>query len=224
MHRTHPVRASIVLGAMVAVGLTAPAASAERKQRVATAECLYPVADVALNEAMIKRVIIACTAVIKTRALSDDAYATAYLQRGSMHRRQGKYALAFADFGESIRYDPTSADAYTGRGNARRLLGELDSAIVDHSEAIRLRPNFAMAYSNRGNVWSDKKMFDRAIADYDEAIRLNPDYATAFYNRALAHSDAGDKERAIADYRQALKLNAHLQQAADALKELRADR
>jgi len=222
MNRTYVTTASTVLSLMMAAALVAPAMAAERKPSPVSAECFFPVADIGLNEAAIRRVLAACTAVIRTRGLADAAYADAYLQRGSMYRRQGKYALAFADFNESIRYDPQSADAYTGRANARRHMGELDAAIADHSEAIRLRPDFAMAYSNRGNVWRDKKMFERAIADFDQAIRLNPRYAAAFYNRALVHLDAGDKELAIADYRQALTLNPNLQLAADALKELGA--
>jgi tetratricopeptide (TPR) repeat protein len=210
----------IVAAAAAIAAANAPAAAAERKQNVPSGECFVPTAGVALDEAAVRRLIAVCTAVITTGNLSGDIYARAYLQRGSMYRRQGKYTLALADFSESIRYDPTSADAYTGRGNARRDLGELDLAIADHNEAIRLWPNFAMAYNNRGNAWRDKEMYDRALADYDEAIRLDPNYATAYYNRALIRLEAGDEASAIADYRQALKLNPNFRAAAEGLKEL----
>jgi tetratricopeptide (TPR) repeat protein len=201
MNRTYVTTASTVLSLMMAAALVAPAMAAERKPSPVSAECFFPVADIGLNEAAIRRVLAACTAVIRTRGLADAAYADAYLQRGSMYRRQGKYALAFADFNESIRYDPQSADAYTGRANARRHMGELDAAIADHSEAIRLRPDFAMAYSNRGNVWRDKKMFDRAIADFDQAIRLDPKDAKAYYNRGIAWEKKGSLQEALADFK-----------------------
>ena len=182
--------------------------------------CMAPTADINLPEGAIKRVIAACTVLIKSGGGDNEGRATAFLQRGSMYRRLGKFELALADFTESLRYEPNSADAYTGRANAHRGLGQLDAAIADHSEAIRLKPDFAMAYNNRGNVYSDKKDYQHAIADYDEALKYNQHYATALYNRGIARADSGDKDGAIADYREALKLRPGMKKAADALKEL----
>jgi tetratricopeptide (TPR) repeat protein len=116
-----------------------------------------PVADIALDPKSIDRVRQACTNLINSPGGSADARSLAFIQRGSMYRRQQKYDLALADFDQAIRYDPKSASGYTGRGNALRLLGRLDESIAAHSEAIRLEPNNAMAYSNRGNALGDKK-------------------------------------------------------------------
>jgi tetratricopeptide (TPR) repeat protein len=198
-------------------------ASAETRPKPSerdVAECMFPTADINMPEGAIKHVLAVCTVLIKSGGGSDEGRAIAFLQRGSMYRRLGKFELALADFTESLRYDPKSADAYTGRGNAHRGLGQLDAAIADHSEAIKLNPNFAMAYSNRGNAYRDKKDYAHAIAEYDQALRLNPRYATALYNRGIAREDSGDKDGAIADYRAALRLQPVLKQAADALKDL----
>ena len=182
--------------------------------------CMSPTADISLPEGAIKRIIAACTVLIKSGGGDSEGRATAFLQRGSMYRRLRKFELALADFTESLRYEPNSADAYTGRANAHRGLGQLDAAIADHSEAIRLKPDFAMAYNNRGNVYSDKKDYQHAIADYDEALKYNQHYATALYNRGIARAESGDKDGAIADYREALNLRPGMKQAADALMEL----
>jgi tetratricopeptide (TPR) repeat protein len=197
-----------------------PAQAGRAPSEGEVAACMSPTADISLPEGAIKRVIAACTVLIKSGGGDNEGRAIAFLQRGSMYRRIGKFELALADFSESLRYRPDSADAYTGRANAHRGLGQLDAAIADHSEAIRLKPDFAMAYSNRGNVYSDKKDYQRAIADYDEALKRDPHYAAAFYNRAIAREDSGDKDGAIADYREALRLRPGMKQAADALKEL----
>jgi tetratricopeptide (TPR) repeat protein len=185
-------------------------------------ECVFPVADVSLDQKTINRVISACTVLIESQGDSDENRANVHLQRGRMYRRLGKYELALTDFSESTRYSPKSADAYTGRGNAYRGLHQLDQSIADHSEAIRLGPNNAAAHNNRGNAWRDTKDYDKAIADYDAAIKLSPHYASAIYNRANARLDAGDKDGAIADFRQALKVSPGLQQATDMLKQLGA--
>lgn len=182
--------------------------------------CTMPVADIALDPKSIDRVRQACTNLINSPGGSADARSLAFIQRGSMYRRQQKYDLALADFDQAIRYDPKSASGYTGRGNALRLLGRLDESIAAHSEAIRLEPNNAMAYSNRGNALGDKKDYEHAIADFDMAIKIDPKYATAFYNRADVKLTAGDKSGAIADYRQALTLRPGFKEAADMLKQL----
>jgi tetratricopeptide (TPR) repeat protein len=184
--------------------------------------CMVPTAGITMPEGAIKQVVAACSVLIKSGGGDDEGRAIAFLQRGSMYRRLGKFDLALADFSESLRYNPNSADAYTGRGNAHRGLGQIDAAIADHDEALRLKPNFATAYNNRGNAYSDKKDYQRAIADYDEAVRLEPHYAGAFYNRAIARADSGDKDGAIADYRETLKLRPGMKQAVEALKELGA--
>jgi tetratricopeptide (TPR) repeat protein len=185
-------------------------------------QCTMPVADITLDPKSIDRVRQACTNLINSPGGSADARSLAFIQRGSMYRRQQKYELALADFDQAIRYDPKSASGYTGRGNALRLLGRLDESIAAHSEAIRLEPNNAMAYSNRGNALGDKKDYEHAIADFDMAIKIDPKYATAFYNRADVKLTAGDKSGAIADYRQALTLRPGFKEAADMLKQLGA--
>ena len=186
------------------------------------AECMIPVADIQLDPKSVDRVLRACTSLINSGGGSVDDRSLAFLQRGSMYRRQQKYELALADFDQAIRYDPKSASANTGRGNALRLLSRLDESIAAHSEAIRLDPNNALAYSNRGNAFGDKKDYEHAIADFDTAIKIDPKYATAFYNRANIKLDAGDKPGAIADYRQALALRPGFKEAADMLKQLGA--
>ena len=189
---------------------------------VTPGECMMPVADMRLDAKAIDRVLAACTGLVNSPGGSAADRSVAFMQRGSMYRRQEKYEPALADFEQAVRYDPTSAGAHTGRGNALRHLGRLDEAVAAHSEAIRLEPNNAMAYSNRGNTFDDKKDYARAVADFDAAIKLQPNYATAFFNRANAKLNAGDKTGAIADYRQAVQLRPGLKEAADALKELGA--
>ena len=183
-------------------------------------ECMFPTSGIDLDKKAINRVLASCSALIKSGRGDDEDRSIAFLQRGSMYRRLGKFELAYADFSASLKYDPNSAAAYTGRGNALRNMGKIDEAIADHTVAIRLKPNYPEAYSNRGNAWSDKKDYARAIADYDEAIRQSPKFASAFFNRALARSDSGDKEGAAADYREVLRLNPSHKAAAEALREI----
>jgi tetratricopeptide (TPR) repeat protein len=185
--------------------------------------CVFPVSGSILERDSIDRVIAACTALIDAPGAGDDMRSQAYLQRGSMYRRLGKYELALTDFSLSIKYDPKSAPAYTGRGNAYRGMRQFDRAVADHSEAIRLDPNNPEAYNNRGNAWRDKDDNQQAVADYNAAIRLDPHYAIAFYNRGIARLDADDKDGGIADLREALKLNPNLRQAADALGQFGAN-
>jgi tetratricopeptide (TPR) repeat protein len=214
------------LDALKQIGAPKDAAQSRRAKETRSggglnpSECMIPVADIQLDPKSIDRVLQACTSLINSGGGNADDRSLAFLQRGSMYRRQQKYELAVADFDQSIRYDPKSAGAYTGRGNALRSLGRLDESVAAHSEAIRLEPNNAMAYSNRGNALGDKKDYEHAIADFDTAIKIDPKYATAFYNRARTKLDAGDKSGAVEDFRQALAFRPGFKEAADMLEQL----
>ena len=204
--------------------------------------CTFPVPNSGFSVQHVNDVIAACTTLINTSGGSAENRALVHLQRGAMYRRLGKFELALSDFTMSLHYDPKSAYAYTGRGNAHRGLHQVDEAIADHTKAIELDPDYADAYNNRGNAWDDKEDYKRAVADFDQAIKLNlgdsagaiadyseaikidPRYAVAYFNRANAEADKGDKTAAANDYQAALKINPNFEQAAGALKELRAKR
>jgi tetratricopeptide (TPR) repeat protein len=151
--------------------------------------------------------IAACTRVIASGQLKNEALARAFKTRAVDWRSKRDPDRAIADLNEAIRLDPQYALAYFDRANAWYAKRDFDHAIADYSEAIRLNPQYAIAYNNRGNAWSAKRDEDHAIADYSEAIRLNPRYANAYTNRASAWRAKRDLDRALADHEAAIRID-----------------
>ncbi len=74
-----------------------------------------------------------------TRAIQiDPSLASAYTNRGLVHRQTGKDDAALADFTRSIEMNPGYGPAYLARGNLLRARGQPDQALADLNQAIRL--------------------------------------------------------------------------------------
>jgi tetratricopeptide (TPR) repeat protein len=131
-----------------------------------------------------------------------------FAERGRAYAALNQHDKAIANYGESIRLDPSSASAivYVCRSISYTNLGDLDKAITDANEAIRLMPDYPEAYTARACAFGRKGDLDKAIADCTEAIRLKPKYAMAYYQRAFAYDKKGEVQKAKEDYSQADRL------------------
>ncbi len=138
--------------------------------------------------------------------IAGDSAATSFKRATIWMEREG-CRLAFADYNETTRLDPSDAFEYVVRGIEWSRKKEYDRAIADFSEAIRLDPTITFAYMARGFAWERKKEYDKGIADYSEAIRLDPTYALAYNGRGLAWFHKKDYDRAIADYNETIRLD-----------------
>ena len=63
-------------------------------------------------------------------------YFVAHLNRGVVHRNDGRYEQALQDFGKVIELKPSVYAGYSNRGEVYRLKSDFDRAIVDYTKAI----------------------------------------------------------------------------------------
>jgi lipoprotein NlpI len=87
------------------------------------------------------RQIIACTALIESRAETRENTAIAYYNRGLAYENLDKYENAIADFSKAIALNPDDADSYLYRGIDKTRLGDKDGGEADIETAKRLNPN-----------------------------------------------------------------------------------
>ncbi len=161
------------------------------------------------------RVITACTRIIKDRSETQQARATAHVNRGLARQHQGQRYKAMVDYTAAIQLNPNDPLAYSNRAILWHEKQDFDRAIADLTEAIRIDPmprsdqpvpGSVNLHYNRGLAWRAKGDLDRALADFDRAISLDPKDAEAFYQRALVHYLHREFERAIADMTEAASL------------------
>ncbi|NVN88279.1 MAG: tetratricopeptide repeat protein [Rhodopseudomonas sp.] len=163
--------------------------------------------------------IAACGRVIATHKFTEMALGDLYNQRGGEYYEKGQYELAFADFDEAIRLDPSSSLAYMNRGFTNWATKHYDRAIADFSEDIRLgSKRNDQGYINRGNVYAEIGDRDHALADFGAAIQIHPEEAATYILRGDVLRQAGRRDEAMADYNKALTLKSddRTRQAAQA--------
>jgi tetratricopeptide (TPR) repeat protein len=135
---------------------------------------------------------------------------TAYLVRGTAHRRAGDLALAIADLDRAIELDPQNSMAYTQRASARQLRQRRaysEEILADLNRAIELDPSSALAHVLRGHALLDLDEQVTAIADYDRAASLDPQSYLALGGRASAKISLGQIDEARRDLQKALELD-----------------
>ena len=167
----------------------------------------------------------------------------AYINRGVIHFRQGKYQKAIADHTKVIEDGdhktktsniPTHSqliNAYVNRGIAYSSLSkpEHQLAIEDHNKAIDINPNYVDAYINRGIAYSGLGNHQKAIQDYIKAIAIAPQNPDVYYAKAFTQSLMEEKtQEGIQNYQKAADLyqkqgkQSYSKNALEKIKELKA--
>lgn len=68
----------------------------------------------------------------------DPTFCRAYLQRGWVHKIEGRHTEAIADFTEAIRIEPNQPAGYVARGNVYEAMRQRPQAAADFRQALEL--------------------------------------------------------------------------------------
>jgi tetratricopeptide (TPR) repeat protein len=134
----------------------------------------------------------------------DPKYATAYINRADVYKKNGERERALADYGKAIELAPKNAFAYGHRGYFHDEAGNVEQALADYNAAIRLNPSYAAAHAARADIHFGKGDLDRALADHGKVIALEPDDARAYRKRGTIYRIKGDLGRMLADFEKAV--------------------
>jgi tetratricopeptide (TPR) repeat protein len=137
----------------------------------------------------------------------DPKYASAYVNRADVYRKNGDRERALADYGKAIELAPKYAVAYGQRALFYQQAGDVGRALADYNTAIRLNPNYVAAHRDRADIHFRKGDLERALADHSRVIVLEPNDATAYRKRGIVHRIRGDIERMSTDFEKAIALD-----------------
>jgi tetratricopeptide (TPR) repeat protein len=117
---------------------------------------------------------------IDSGALSGDALAAAYVDRGTLRLLDDDVDAAIADYDAAVAAAPDYVAAYVWRGQARDAKGEDRGALEDFDRAVALDPQAWQAYGARGLMLARTGEADRALSDLGRAIELGKDHEKEF--------------------------------------------
>ena len=116
---------------------------------------------------------------------SDDNFAPAHMNLGSLLARQGKLDEALIHFQRSIDLSPgRAALAYCNLAIALAQNGKTDDAIANYRKAAAADPNFGLAHLNLATLLVERDNVDEAIVHFRRAIEIDPENAFAYYQIA----------------------------------------
>ena len=106
-----------------------------------------------------------------------------------------------AEYGESIRLNPSLAYVRRQFGNALMFKGDIERAIPEYREAARLDPTDVSVHREAAHRYYLRKRFDLAIAEMQEAIRHEPASVLDYQVLGIAYHEKGMLKQAFEAYR-----------------------
>ena len=132
-------------------------------------------------------------------------FPTAHLWYGYLLETLGRFDEAIAERQRARDLDPLAPSAYTGLGNALLLRGRVDSAQAVYREGIRIDPEYWQAHEGLGVLLESAGQLEAARESFQRAVNF-----------------AGRTQRPKANLARVLALAKRTPEAAQLLKELRA--
>ena len=98
----------------------------------------------------------------------------AYVGRGTLDLRLGRFDDAIADYSRAAEINPKSREAFLGRAVSRQGKGDYPGAVTDFTNAINLAKKDPAIYESRADARFLAGDLDGAAADCRQALALDP--------------------------------------------------
>lgn len=168
-------RTALLIGAVMAASLAAPAAAHVFVSAGGSATACYQHAQRNENTAA---AVSACDAALSLENLDARDSAATLVNRGILHLRMGAAERAMADFDNAITTEPALAEGYINRGAALLRREDYRGAIDAISAGLERQPaDPAQAYYNRAVAHEELGNARAAYDDYRRAAELAPTWS-----------------------------------------------
>jgi tetratricopeptide (TPR) repeat protein len=136
--------------------------------------------------------------------------ARVYLNRATLHRREGHSLAAAADYDRALALQPDLTRALRGRAQVYIDEKRFGEALRDLDRVLELEPTQAITHADRGLALMQAGRLQDAARAFDRAIERGVKEPRVFLNRGLARLQTGGvaaAPAALADIERALELD-----------------
>ncbi len=154
--------------------------------------------------------------------LEQRLWPTTLVNRGLTYARQGKSALAVADYRKALELDPKTVEASYELGNISYREGRLEEAVELYRKALETNPRYTNALNNLGATYLQLEQWEKAAQIFEQLIAFNPLFTEAYYNLAVIYEQTGKMEEAAMMYERSLELHPNDPDALAGLARTRA--
>jgi tetratricopeptide (TPR) repeat protein/peroxiredoxin len=188
-----------------------------------SAEALYGVGSVYLNQQKVAEARQCFERALKLRATYPDTLAHAWNNLGLLAGGEGRTAEAIADFQEALRLSPDHRVALKNLARAYRVERRWDDAREAYERALQLRPDDAEANYGLGMLFAQTDDTDRAFDFLQRALKARPVYPEAINNLGILYLRTDRPDEAVATFQESIRVAPSFDQAYLNLARVYAD-
>lgn len=153
------------------------------------------------------------TDLIRQNKQSTEPTHLAWLVRGILLAKLGRYEEAINSYRQALEIEPVNPDILYHQGIALISLGKRQKAIATFEKIINIEPNYHKAWREVAFLLFALEHLEQAIDAWDQALEIEPDDSQSWYKRGIALSRLKRFADAIHSYTKALEFQPNHRQA-----------
>ena len=163
-----------------------------------SAEALYGIGSVELNQQKTKEARASFERALKLRASYPDTLANSWNNLGLLAAREGRMDEAVGHFLQALKLSPDHLIALDNLGSAYRQQKRWQDARRTYDRALEINPNDAEANYGLGMVLAQNDDTERAFDSLQKALKLRPIYPEALNNLGILYLRTQRRDQAFA--------------------------
>jgi tetratricopeptide (TPR) repeat protein len=172
----------------------------------ASAEALYGIGSVYLNQQKTAEARDSFERALKLRASYPDTLANAWNNLGLLAAREGRTGEAAGKFQQALKLSPDHLIALDNLGSAYRQQKRWDDARTTYERALKINPNYAEANYGLGMVFAQNDDTARAFDLLQKALKLRPIYPEALNNMGILYLRTQRRDEAVASFEESIRV------------------
>jgi len=124
-----------------------------------------------------------------------------------VHRKEGKYQEALAEYNKAIQARQNIAQPHHGIGLVYQAQGRHRQAVSEYEKAVRINPQYIYSYNAMGTAYISMGRHNDAVPAFKKAIQVYENYADAHANLGEAYYNLKQYSQAVESLGMAITLN-----------------
>lgn len=171
-----------------------------------SAEALYGIGSVHLNQQKTSEAREAFTRATKLQASYPDTLANAWNNLGLLSAREGHFDEAIGFFLRALALNPDHVVALENLGSAHRQLKHWQEARTFFERALAVSPDDAEANYGLGMVFAQTDDTEHALEHLQRALRSRPVYPEALNNLGILFLRMQRRDEAVASFEECIRV------------------
>ena len=171
-----------------------------------SAEALYGIGSVELNQQKTKEARASFERALKLRASYPDTLANSWNNLGLLAAREGRMDEAVGHFLQALKLSPDHLIALDNLGSAYRQQKRWQDARRTYDRALEINPNDAEANYGLGMVLAQNDDTERAFDSLQKALKLRPIYPEALNNLGILYLRTQRRDQAVASFEECIRV------------------